>query len=76
MNVDFDFFNPRPTDYAALRRLLGQLFQGDADRLQTHQLTDLIIAQPLVGTTIKVDGIDSDPYACLTVLNLTVHKAG
>lgn len=74
VNVDFDFFDPIPIDYIALKRLLTQLFQGDAERLNVHDLTELIISQPLIGTTVKLDGIDSDPYACLTVLNLAVHK--
>jgi protein BCP1 len=39
-----------------------------------HELADLILSQPLIGTTIKTDGIGSDPLAILTVLNLHVHK--
>jgi hypothetical protein len=35
-----------------------------------HELTELILSQPTVGTTIKTDGIESDPYALLTVLNI------
>jgi len=31
------------------------------------------LKQPLVGTTVKTDGKDSDPYAVLTVLNMHVH---
>jgi protein BCP1 len=30
----------------------------------------------MVGTTVKLDGIDSDPYALLTVLNMHVHQVG
>jgi len=43
--------------------------------LQINDLTDLILGQPLVGTTIKCDGKESDPYAFLTVLNMHVHQA-
>ncbi|PCH33067.1 hypothetical protein WOLCODRAFT_111218 [Wolfiporia cocos MD-104 SS10] len=75
VDVDFDFFDPRPdVDYLALKRLAGQLFQADAEALHVHDLADLVLAQPLVGTTVKCDGIDSDPYAVLTVLNMHVHQ--
>ncbi|GJJ09392.1 hypothetical protein Clacol_003614 [Clathrus columnatus] len=74
INVDFDFFDPMQPDYLALKRLLNQLFQGDAEELWIDELAGLIVAQPLVGTTVKLDGIDGDPYAFLTVLNLAVHK--
>ncbi|KAF8060830.1 p21-C-terminal region-binding protein-domain-containing protein [Lyophyllum atratum] len=74
IDVDFDFFDPNPAvDYQALKRLLGQLFQRDADIFQLHELSELILSQPTVGTTIKTDGIESDPYAFLTVLNMHVH---
>lgn len=74
MDVDFEFFDPNPIDYIALKRLITQLFRTDADLLHTHELAELIISQKLVGTTVKTDGLESDPYAYLTVLNLAVHK--
>ncbi|KAK7468324.1 Mss4p nuclear export [Stygiomarasmius scandens] len=75
IDVDFDFFNPNPSvDYHAIKRLLTQLFQKDADRFHLHDLADLILSQPTIGTTIKTDGEDSDPYALLTVLNMHVHR--
>lgn len=33
----------------------------------------MVIAQSNVGTTIKVNGVDSDPYSLLTVLNMNQH---
>ncbi|KAG9040703.1 Mss4p nuclear export [Tulasnella sp. UAMH 9824] len=75
VNVDFEFFAPKPIDYLALKRLLNQLFQSDAQSFQIHDLADLILSQPLLGSTVKGDGEESDPYAFLTVLNLNVHKA-
>ncbi|KAJ7175426.1 p21-C-terminal region-binding protein-domain-containing protein [Mycena filopes] len=76
VDVDFDFFDPNPAvDYHAIKRLLVQLFQRDAERFDLAALTDLILAQPTVGTTIKTDGLESDPYALLTVLNMHVHQA-
>ncbi|KAJ7164830.1 p21-C-terminal region-binding protein-domain-containing protein [Mycena crocata] len=76
VDVDFDFFDPNPAvDYHALKRLLAQLFQRDADRFALPALTELVLSQPTVGTTIKTDGIEGDPYALLTVLNMHVHQA-
>ncbi|KAF8588505.1 hypothetical protein K439DRAFT_1335320, partial [Ramaria rubella] len=74
VDVDFEFFDPKATDYVALKRLLAQLFQADAELLFVHEFAELVLAQPLVGTTVKTDGLESDPYAFLTVLNLAVHK--
>ncbi|KAM5542148.1 hypothetical protein V8D89_004021, partial [Ganoderma adspersum] len=77
VDVDFEFFDPNPDiDYLATKRLLIQLelFNADAQDLPIHDLTDLILSQPLVGTTVKCDGRESDPYAFLTVLNFNVHK--
>ncbi|KAF8303096.1 hypothetical protein DL93DRAFT_2090391 [Clavulina sp. PMI_390] len=73
VNVDFDFFDPKEIDFIAIKRLLSQLFQADAEDLHTHELTELILSQP-IGTTVKTDGIDSDPYAFLTVLNMNAHQ--
>lgn len=61
-------------DYLAIKRLANKLWQGDASDLQVHDLADLILAQPRVGTTVKCDGKESDPYAVLSVINLRVHK--
>ena len=54
--------------------MLAQLFQADAELLHIHELAELIISQPLLGTTVKTDGIENDPYAFLTVLNLRQHQ--
>jgi len=75
VNVDFDFCNLHPTvDYQAIKRLLGQLFQQDAEGLNTHEFTELILSQSGMGTTVKTDGEESDPLALLTVLNMHVHQ--
>ncbi|KAI0369884.1 hypothetical protein BV20DRAFT_967212 [Pilatotrama ljubarskyi] len=75
VDVDFEFFDPNPDiDFLALKRLITQLFQADAQLLPVHDLADLILAQPLVGSTVKCDGRESDPFAFLSVLNLHVHK--
>ena len=50
------------------------MFDVDGQLLGLSALTDLILAQPLLGSTIKVEGNESDPYAFLSVINLKEHK--
>ncbi len=72
LNVDFEFFDPQPgSDYHGLKILLRQLLDVDALLIDLGALTDLILAQPLLGSTVKTDGNESDPLAFLTVLNLS-----
>jgi len=74
VDVSFDFFDPNPkVDYHAIKRLLTQLLQRDAEELHVNELAELILSQPTVGTTIKTDGIESDPFALFTVLNMHLH---
>jgi protein BCP1 len=75
VNVDFEMFDPQPDhDFHGLKTLLRQLFDADNTLFDLSALTDLILSQPLLGTTVKVDGNESDPYAFLTVVNLQEHK--
>lgn len=75
VNVDFEFYDPNPeVDYHALNRLLRQLFQTDAELFHLHDFSELILGQPLVGSTVKTDGKETDPYAFLTVLNMYIHR--
>ncbi|VDB99354.1 unnamed protein product [Peniophora sp. CBMAI 1063] len=75
INIDFDFFDPDPeVDFHALKRLIVQVFQTDAEQLHPSDLADLILSQPQVGSTVKTDGKESDPYAILTALNIHEHK--
>lgn len=75
INVDFEWFDPQPAvDFHGLKNLLRQLFDNDAQIFDMSALTDLILSQPLLGSTVKVDGNESDPYAFLSVLNLQEHK--
>ncbi|KAI5120873.1 hypothetical protein M0805_008245 [Coniferiporia weirii] len=76
IDVDFEFFDPNPAvDYLALKRLLTQLFQSDAELFALHDFADLVLSQPLLGTTVKIDGIEGDPYAYLSVLNMHAHQS-
>jgi protein BCP1 len=77
VNVDFEFFDPQPaTDFHGMKNLTRQLLDLDATLFDLSALTDLILSQPTLGSTVKVDGNESDPYAFLTVLNLKEHKVG
>lgn len=76
MNVDFEYFDPSPeVDFHGLKTLLRQLFDVDNQLFDLSELTEMILAQPLLGSTVKCDGTESDPYAFLTVLNLHEHRA-
>lgn len=75
VNVDFEWFDPQPAvDFHGLKNLLRQLFDNDAQIFDMSALADLILSQPLLGSTVKVDGNESDPYAFLSVVNLQEHK--
>ncbi|KAF8983422.1 Mss4p nuclear export [Entomortierella lignicola] len=73
IDVDFEFFDPKENDFHAVKNLLGQYFASDAILFALSELSELIVSQPNVGTTIKVNGVDSDPYSILTVLNMNQH---
>ncbi|KAL3460332.1 p21-C-terminal region-binding protein-domain-containing protein [Aspergillus heterothallicus] len=74
VNVDFEWFDPQEIDFHGLKNLLRQLFDVDAQDFELSAIADMIITQGLLGSTVKVDGKDSDPYAFLTVLNLQEHS--
>lgn len=74
LDVDFTFFDPQPHDYHSIKLLLSQLLSRDAKLLDLGAVANLVLEQKLVGSTVKTDGAEGDPYAVLTVLNLNVHK--
>ena len=75
LKVEFEWFDPQPeNDFHGIKTLLRQLFDADAPSFDLSALTDIILAQPLLGSTVKVDGNETDPWAFLTVLNLQEHK--
>ncbi|KAK9353816.1 p21-C-terminal region-binding protein-domain-containing protein [Lipomyces doorenjongii] len=75
VNVDFDFFDPRPDiDFEAIRNLLRQLFDADNTMFDLSALADLILSQNTLGSTVKTDGVESDPFAFLTVVNANLHR--
>lgn len=75
MDVEFEWFDPNPdVDFLGIKALLRQLLDIDSQLFDLSALSDLILSQPLLGSTVKCDGKETDPYAFLTVLNLATHK--
>lgn len=71
VNVDFDFFDlNQEVDFHATKTFLTQLFGDDAQEFDISALADLILTKNSVGTTIKTDGKESDPFAILSVINI------
>lgn len=74
VNVDFEFFDLNPkVDFHALNTLSKQLFGPDAVNFELGAIADLILEKP-IGSSVKVDGDESDPYAVLTALNLNKNR--
>lgn len=72
INIDFDFYNLNPeVDFHATKNLLRQLFQDDAVFFPLSELADLILKEGYIGTTIKTDGVNGDPFSVLSVVNIT-----
>jgi len=75
VNVEFEWFNFKPDiDFHGLKSLLRQLLDVDSQLFELSALADLILSQPTLGSTVKVDGEDTDAYAFLTILNLHEHR--
>lgn len=76
VNVEFEWFNFDPEiDFHGIKSLLRQLFDVDATLFDISGLADLILSQHTIGSTVKVDGKETDAYAFLTALNLQEHKS-
>lgn len=76
VNVDFDYFDLDPAvDFHATKTFLRQLFGDDANKFDISGLADLVLAENSVGTTIKTDGKESDPFALLTVIDATANAS-
>lgn len=72
INVDFDYFDLNPeVDFHATKTFLRQLFGDDAIHFDISGLADLILTENAVGTTIKTDGQEGDPFALLSVIDVT-----
>lgn len=77
IDVDFEFFDPQPQDFYGYKILLKQIFGNDHEYINLSDLADLVLSQPLLGSSVKVQSEDpkkEDPYAMLSVLNMQEHK--
>ncbi|WLF79303.1 Mss4p nuclear export [Lodderomyces elongisporus] len=75
VNVDFDFFDLNPdVDFHATKNFLRQLFGDDHAQFDISGLADLILTKNSVGTSIKTEGEQSDPFALLSVVNITNNR--
>lgn len=73
VDVDFEFFDPKSSDFHGIKSLISQTFAQDAELIQISQFTDLTIEQSTIGSCVKVDGSEDDPYAFMSIVNLTHH---
>ncbi|KAF9869563.1 hypothetical protein CkaCkLH20_12956 [Colletotrichum karsti] len=75
VNVDFEWFNfDSEIDFQGTKTLLRQLLDVDSTRFNISGLADLILSQPTIGSTVKVDGKENDAYALMTALNIQEHR--
>jgi len=79
LDVDFEWFDPQEIDFHGLKTLLRQLFDVDHELFDLSALSNLILSQPLLGSTVKVPDDEvatnqTDAFAFLTVLNLRTHR--
>ncbi|KAI1820830.1 p21-C-terminal region-binding protein-domain-containing protein [Xylaria intraflava] len=75
VNVDFEWFNfNEKIDFHGTKSLIRQLFDVDATLFDVSGLADLILSQPTIGSTVKTDGEETDPFALLTALNVQEHR--
>ncbi|KAI3335214.1 putative actin cytoskeleton organization and vesicular protein [Ustulina deusta] len=75
VNVDFEWFNfNEKVDFLGTKSLIRQLFDVDANLFDVSALVDLILSQSSIGSTVKTDGEESDPFAFVTALNVQEHR--
>ncbi|KAI8947740.1 putative actin cytoskeleton organization and vesicular protein [Xylaria longipes] len=75
VNVDFEWFNfNEKIDFHGTKSLIRQLFDVDATLFDVSALADLILSQSSIGSTIKTDGEEADPFAFMTALNVQEHR--
>lgn len=71
IDVQFEWFDPQPAhDFHGLKTLIRQLFDADSTLFDLSALAEVVLAQPLLGSTVKVDGNETDPYAFLSVVGV------
>lgn len=77
VDVDFEFYGFKNVDFHGTKSMLAKTFNDPTwtSSPALSNLTELIIAQSTLGSTVKCDGEDTDPYAICTLVNLNKQKA-
>lgn len=74
VQADFEFFDPKPTDFNGVKILLRNYL--DDKEWDLSSFVDLILEQTTVGTVVKVaDDEDESLFAVVSALNLARYKA-
>lgn len=76
VNIEWDFNGLNPeVDFHGLKSLIKQLYGVDHELVELSALTDLILSQAEhVGTAVKCDGEENDPFAFISVLGVNQHN--
>lgn len=74
VQADFEFFDPKPTDFHGVKTLLQNYL--DDKEWDLSSFVDLLLDQTTVGTVVKVaDDEDDAIFAVVTAFNLARYKA-
>ena len=71
MNVDFEFFDPKPDDFHGVKALVRTYL--DDSSWDIGGFVDTILSQTTVGSVIKT-GEDESPIGVITALNMGRYK--
>mmetsp|Transcript_15350 Transcript_15350/g.18500 ORF Transcript_15350/g.18500 Transcript_15350/m.18500 type:complete len:402 (+) Transcript_15350:127-1332(+) len=71
VNVDFEFFDPKPDDFHGIKQLMQNYLDGKV--YNSSELCDILIAQTSVGTIIRTSE-DEAAVGLVSCLNLQKHK--
>nr|XP_016460956.1 PREDICTED: protein BCCIP homolog [Nicotiana tabacum] len=73
VQADFEFFDPKPTDFHGVKILLQTYI--DNKQWDLSGFVDVILGQPTVGTAVKIEKDEDDGiYSIVTALNLGRYK--
>ncbi|KAJ2080834.1 Mss4p nuclear export [Coemansia sp. RSA 988] len=73
VNIDFEFFDPAPEDFHAMKHMLVSAFGDDAEEFNLSGLVEVILEQNAIGSTVKVEE-GGDPYGFMSVVDIRAHK--
>jgi hypothetical protein len=71
VNVDFEFFDPRVSDFHGVKTLLRTFL--DDEVWDISGFVELVLAQTTVGSVIKA-GEEEDPIGVISALNLARYQ--